>query len=92
MYSNKDTTNPIEFSYKESKFCSNDNKTLYPKVNIRGGKFSYVRKSTGEGELIIDTNTGKILKGVSDPGEYTVTYSYQDANVSFTITVVKCNS
>jgi len=92
MYSNKDTTNHIEFSYKESKFCANAIGVLYPTVNIKGGTFSYEKKSISAGNLSINTSTGKISKGLSEPGVYIITYKFQGNAVSFILTVNDCTN
>ena len=79
----------LSLSYDVATFCAGASGYSKPTVNIKGGNFSFKRNSDGVGGIGFNTRTGIIDRFISDPGEYTITYS-QGGNVASTI--IKINS
>jgi hypothetical protein len=62
------------FTYPLTSYKAGTPLIVKPSILVNGGKFSYKRISTGNGELVLNSNTGKIDLGISDSGVYEVTY------------------
>ena len=74
--------------YPSSKFKAGTPSVVKPKILVNGGRFSYKRVSSGNGELVINNNSGIIDLGNSDPGTYEVTYKTVANSITVSISLL----
>ncbi len=74
--------------YPATKFKAGTTSVVKPKINNLGGKFSCKRVSVGNGQLVINSNSGIIDLGNSDPGVYEITYKSNMTSITISITLL----
>lgn len=74
--------------YPATKFKAGTTSVVKPKINNLGGKFSCKRVSVGNGQLVINSNSGIIDLGNSDPGVYEITYKTNLTSITISITLL----
>lgn len=80
----------LTLSYDVATFCAGARGYSKPKVSEFGGRFSFIRISTGEGGIGINPRSGIIDQSISDSGEYKITYTTNGIQVSTTILINSC--
>ena len=80
----------LTLSYDVATFCAGATGYSKPKVSEVGGRFSFIRISTGEGGIGINPRSGIIDQSISDSGEYKITYTTNEIQVSTTILINSC--
>jgi hypothetical protein len=76
------------FTYPLASYKAGTLTVIKPIISVNGGRFSYKRISPGNGELVINNNSGKIDLGISDSGVYEITYKTSNSSSTVSITIL----